>query len=151
MKTNDYKLINIKKENISELAAVFTDVFTNEPWNYTWLSGENVRRYLGDLAATPKFLGFAYKSGNPAAGACFGIVNDYFSAPAYEIKEIYVARKTQRAGVGSAMLKLIEAELSKIGISAVTLFTQRKIPAYDFYIKNGYRVSDDAVYFSKML
>ncbi|GHV38435.1 hypothetical protein FACS189490_00370 [Clostridia bacterium] len=145
------KLNVLDKNNLKDCAALFLDVFTAAPWSFSWLTKESVMRYFGDFLKTPNFQGFVYTQNGCAAGACAGIINDYFLQKVYDIKEIFVSPNNQRGGVGSAMLAEIEKVLAAEKVNAVTLSTQRDIPAYSFYLKNKYEESADTVFFWKPL
>jgi len=153
MAVGGYVLRQFDNSHITGAAWTFADIFTYPPWNYDWLSADKAARYFTDLLATPGFTGFAYvKAGDPEpVGFCLGLINDYFAAAIYEIKEIFVRRGLQGGGLGGAMLGAVEERLASIGVYTVTLFTKNDIPAYDFYIKNGYAASSNTVFFSKQV
>ena len=142
------KFSSIHMDNCVRL---FYDVFTSEDWKFDWLAIDNINRYFTDLGNTPQFSGFVWIEKNRLMGGCFGVVSDYFSAPQYEIKEIFVDLKSQGQGIGSRFLKAIEDELARQEIQAVSLFTQCDIPAYSFYLKNEYIISEKTVHFLKVL
>ena len=139
------------KDNLNLCAEMFFDVFTSPPWEYTWLSRENINRYFEDMLITPGFIGFLYYEGHTCLGVCLGGINDYFIAPQFEINEIFINRNRQKEGIGSKMLAEIETCLSDAGVHCVTLLTQKDMNAYQFYLKNGYSVSKKAVHMSKIL
>jgi ribosomal protein S18 acetylase RimI-like enzyme len=130
---------------------LFFNVFTAEPWNHHWLSRERIERYFTDMANTPGFAGFLYSRGRRLCGACFGMVEDYFQASQYSIKEIFIDPRLQRAGLGSKFIREIEAVLAARGVNNIALMTMKSIPAYGFYKKNGFVEVDDAVLFTKEL
>ncbi len=136
---------------IPKSAEIFRDIFTNRPWNYEWMSDEKVHEYFTDLINTPKAKAYAFFINDTLCGACFGRVNSCSPVPVYEINEIFVLRDLQKKGVGSKMLKAIEQDLKQKGIVAISLYTMRDIPAYKYYIKNGYEEASSAVSFSKVL
>jgi GNAT superfamily N-acetyltransferase len=148
---NDGRLIIISKNNADECAGLFWRVFKAPPFNYTWLTERKARRYIGDLLKTPGFAGFMHRADGRYTGACLGVVNDYFAAVTYEIKEIFVEPGIQRKGVGTALLAAVEKVLAARGVEAVTLFTQKGIPAYNFYVKHGYIHSHETAFFCKTL
>ena len=132
-------------------ARMFVDVFTHEPWDYHWMREDKILRYFKDFEETPKFMGFAEDDEGKITGLCFGVVNDYFSYCSYEIKEFVVARQSQRQGLGGRMLEGVAAALREKNVDFISLATQRDIPAFSFYQKNGYQVSEGAVYLNKIL
>ncbi|MDR0957586.1 MAG: GNAT family N-acetyltransferase [Clostridiales bacterium] len=145
------RLTLIDEKNVDECAALLFGVFSNEPFNLTWLKETNIRRYCRDMLKTPHFIGFFYTIDGAGVGACLGVVNDYFSQAVYDIKEIFIVSSMQRKGLGGTMLREIEKVLAAKEICAVTLFTRKDIPAYSFYLKNSYSESPETVYFYKAL
>ena len=142
-----------EKTDIKKCAALFRKVFTSPPFQYEWLSEDSVFAYLSDMKDTPKFMGFVLQeeeTGNIAA-ACFGIVSDYFLSPYYEIKEIFLSPNIQGKGKGSHFLSEIEKILFSKNIKSISLSTEKTIPAYTFYQKNGYSSSTTSEYMFKNL
>ena len=130
---------------------LFYEVFTAGRWQFDWLTTDNIRRYFADLRRTPHFIGYVWSEDQRLAGACLGIASDYFGAPQYEIKEIFVDPNRQGRGVGSKFLAAVENDLREKGIGMVILFTSRGIPAYSYYLKNNYIQNEDTVHFMKTL
>lgn len=137
--------------DLAAAADTFIDVFGNEPWNYNWIERDNIVRYFTDLYNTPGFSGFVLRKDQDITGFCFGISSDYFVAPYYEIKEIFIKRELQGSGFGGELLTLVEEQLKEQGIFTVTLATERNIAAYEFYLKHGYIISPSFVYMCKTM
>ena len=130
---------------------LFCELFKKPPFEYNWLTEELASEYLMDMINTPKSRVFVYKSGGDIIGVCFGACYYCGPYPSYEIKEIFVSSESQRRGVGTLMLSGIERKLKKSGIALIRLATLSTIPAYDFYIKNGYSENPNSVIFSKVI
>lgn len=145
-----FELKQYTHEYIKSCAKLFFDVFTDEPFNFQ-ITKNNMLRYLTDISNSPNFKGYMYFNEGRLIGMCFGCVIDYFLNCTYDIKEIAVSKNFQRSGTGGAFLNAIEEDLKKFNINAVTLATQREIPAFKFYEKNGYSASESTVYMSKQL
>ena len=141
----------MEEKDLRGCVEVFFGVFTDEPWNYTWMNKNKVIKYFFDMFDTPNFVGYVYRINNKLAGACFGVVNDYFLSSTYDVKELFVSAEFQGTGVGSALMDFVELDLKKFEVSAVTLFTQQDIEAYSFYIKNGFVDSKKVVHMSKAI
>ena len=138
--------------NRNEAVELFMGVFQAEPFGYTWLRREDVARYFTDLTNTPSELSFLYYDDKGLlTGLCFGAINDYFLHKLYDIKEFAVRRQAQGRGAGGRMLEEVSAFLKQEGVAAITLSTQREIPAYEFYIKNGFVASKSSVTLSKTI
>ncbi|MCL2874189.1 MAG: GNAT family N-acetyltransferase [Defluviitaleaceae bacterium] len=147
---SNFKLKQYEPEYINICVELFFDVFTDEPFNFQ-ITADNMTRYLTDISNSPNFKGYMYFMGKRLIGICFGAFIDYFQVNTYDIKEVAVAKDCQGSGIGGAFLNEIEKDLAKSGVKAVTLATQKTIPAFGFYKKNGYSISDNTVYMSKSL
>ncbi|MDR3091815.1 MAG: GNAT family N-acetyltransferase [Clostridiales bacterium] len=147
----DFYVRTMKRDDLPRLRDIYMAVFTAPPWNFSWLSKENVDRYFSDMFSSPPFAGFVCVCKNAAIGGCFGDISDYFAHSQYYIKEVFVDSRIQRNGVGSLFLRLAERRLKTIGVVSVTLFTSKTIPAYDFYLKNGYETEERNVYMAKFI
>lgn len=130
---------------------MFYNIFTNPPWGFDWMSRNHVYEYFVDILNTPKTIAYTYFNESGLCGGCFGSVSYCSPIPIYEIKEIFIKNEYHNKGLGSKMLAEIETDLKKYGITAIRLFTMRTIPAFGFYIKNGYEETADAVTLSKIL
>lgn len=54
-------------------------------------------------------------------------------------------------GAGRRFLELIDGDLRKREVAAVVLLTDRRVPAYRFYQKNGFTEQAGQVLFAKHL
>jgi aminoglycoside 6'-N-acetyltransferase I len=146
----NFKLKQCKPEDIPGCVKLFFDVFASEPFNFQ-ITEENMQRYLTDISKVPNFRGYLYFMDEKLVGMCFGVCLNYFSSDTYDIKEIAIDKELQGAGVGSLFLGAIEADLEILDIAFITLATQRELPSFKFYTKNGYAVSEGTVYMNKIL
>lgn len=78
-----------------------------------------------------------------------GYVKHWFRGTEYIINELCVKTEAQGKGIGSDFLHQMEEYLLAQGIEATFLLTERTVPAYNFYKKNGYYEYPDTVAFSK--
>ena len=60
----------------------------------------------------------------------------------YYIDEFCVSYASQGKGYGSQFLDLVDADIKKKGLNAIILNTSKNVPAYDFYLKNGFQVDE---------
>ncbi|MDR2903509.1 MAG: GNAT family N-acetyltransferase [Clostridiales bacterium] len=137
--------------DLAPATAMFHEIFKNPPWSYDWITKEKIADYFADLLHSPKSVCYTYTAGGVLSGVCFGAVGDCSPVPVYEIKEIFVRPDAQNQGLGSAMLKAIEADLKQKDIPAIRLYTLRTIPAFDFYLKNGFQEIAEAAALSRTL
>ncbi|MCL2664538.1 MAG: GNAT family N-acetyltransferase [Defluviitaleaceae bacterium] len=144
-------LKHVDSSNVEICAKIYTDVFNGDDWQYDWVTLDGTLRYFSDLIATPGFVGFVFFEDGESVGCCMGCVSDYYAAPAYDIKEFCVKTNRQHSGVGTRMLAEIENFLIARAVTCVTLMTDKNIPAYNFYLKNNYSLTEANVHLHKML
>ncbi len=146
-------LIEYSQKYRDQCCQMFLEIFTSEQWGFDWLVLSKVESYMGSLEATPGFLGFVLLDdfdNNQVSGFCLGVINEYANKQ-YEIKEIFVDLKQQSKGLGSELLAEVENFVRQRGVTEVSLLTSNFIPAYGFYLKNGYSVRDTTVQFVKRI
>jgi len=131
-------LVSYRKKNFDCCVNLYVAAFTAPPLNFDFITHENARRYLRDIAHTPGFLGFVYVLDGTIAAFCFGAIDNYFHGVQYEIKELAVAPALHGHGIGSAIMTAIETELAGRSVEGIYLQTSRAIPAYQFYLANGF-------------
>ena len=78
-----------------------------------------------------------------------GRVKHWFEGTEYCVDELCVAREIQRRGVGTQFVRAVERDLAGRGISHIFLLTERGVPAYQFYLKAGFRELPGSVTFVK--
>ena len=131
------------------LTGLFKDVFTNEPWNDDWSNAEQLDAYIADLTGQSNSLPLGYFDGDRLVGLSLGYVKHWYTGTEYCIDEFCVGRGLQGKGIGSEFMNAIEAYLSENGISQIFLLTDKDVPAYSFYQKNGFMELNGNVAFSK--
>ncbi|MDO5293155.1 MAG: GNAT family N-acetyltransferase [bacterium] len=82
-------------------------------------------------------------------GLAMGSVKHWYSATQYYIDELCIIREEQGRGLGTRFLQYIEEFLLSKGIPQIFLQTDRPMPAYEFYKKNGFIELEDHVSFYK--
>jgi aminoglycoside 6'-N-acetyltransferase I len=137
--------------DLAPAAKIFYEIFSNPPWDYNWINEEKITEYFNDLLNTPKTIAYTYWFDGEVAGGCFGSIGDCSPVPVYEIKEIFVRNDRQNQGLGTKMMQAVEADLKGKDIPAIRLYTMKTIPAFDFYLKNGFQEIDGAVALTRML
>ena len=133
------------------ITALFRDVFTNEPWNDDWSDQEQLDAYITDLTGQSYSLTLGYFDGNRMVGLSMGYIKHWYSGTEYIINEFCVDRQMQGKGIGSSFMKAVEAYLAEHGISQIFLLTEKDVPAYSFYQRNGFTELTDNVSFAKRI
>ena len=134
-----------------KLTVKFTEVFTAEPWFDDWSDTEQLEAYITDLTGQPYSLTLGYFDGARLVGLSMGYIKHWYSGTEYIINEFCVDRQLQRKGIGSSFMKAVEAYLSENGISQIFLLTDRNVPAYSFYQRNGFTELTGNVSFAKRI
>ncbi len=142
------KLTVHDREIITEL---FRDVFTNEPWNDDWSDPAQLDAYITDLTGQGYSLTLGYFDGGRLVALSMGHVKHWYTGTEYFIDELCVARGMQGKGIGGRFLEAVEAYLSENGICQMFLQTENNVPAYRFYLKNGFSELAGHVSFSKRI
>ncbi len=139
----------IGMNEIAPVEALFTDVFTGEPWNDDWSDRAQLRAYLTDIMGCPNSLSFALHDGANLVGASLGSVIHWYAGTEYYIREFFVATRRQHGGLGSLLLRSVEEAIASRGVKSVVLNTERNVPAYGFYVKNGFAESSETRFLYK--
>lgn len=144
-------LIMYKESDFEKCVELYCDAFTAPPLNYDWLTKEKAWRYIKDLIKTPGFMGYTYWENDEMVAFCFGILDNYFDGAMFEVEELAVASPHHRKGIGSVVMEQLEIKLAGYGIHAISLQTSRNLPAFNFYLKNGYEELSENVTLMKWL
>ena len=134
------------KEAIKEL---FTGVFTGEPWNDDWSDSKQLDCYIDDLCGQSYSLTFGLYDGGELIGISMGDIKHWFRGTEYLINELCIKTDRQGTGAGTFFLTEIEKAIKEMGLKQIFLLTDRDMPAYNFYKKNGYVEVSNLVPFAK--
>ena len=135
------------KEAIKEL---FTGVFTGEPWNDDWSDSKQLDCYIDDLCGQSySLLTYGLFEGGELIGLSMGYIKHWYTGTEYIIDELCIKTDRQGTGAGTFFLTEIEKAIKEMGLKQIFLLTDRDMPAYNFYKKNGYVEVSNLVPFSK--
>jgi len=139
------ELRTLKIESIEEIKSFFFDIFTKEPWNDDWSDKNQLHAYIMDLIGNPNSLALGLFENGTMVGLSMGNIKHWYSGTEYYIDELCIKTEEQGRGIGTQFLKEIETFLKQRGIKQILLQTERSVPAYGFYIKNGFIELEDHV------
>ncbi|SES62206.1 aminoglycoside 6'-N-acetyltransferase I [Oceanobacillus limi] len=140
--------VYIQKEHVEGLKALFLDVFSNEPWFDKWEDDQQLDLYIRDLIDNQNSLSLILVDDEGSiVGGSLGYVFHWWEGKEYFIKELFISRNKQNQGLGKLFLEQIYDILATENIKHITLMTERDVPAYSFYQKNGFTELEDSVYF----
>ena len=145
------ELIMYKESDLEKCTEIYIDAFTAPPLEYDFLTKPKAERYLRDITLTPGFIGWTFWQNGEMTAFCFGTLDGYFEGSMFEVSELAVISRLHRGGTGSLVMALLETKLAGYGVSAVSLHTSRILPAFNFYLKNGYEELTENVTLMKQL
>ncbi len=128
---------DIKQDDLAGCAALYVKVFNGEPWNDKWTE-ETAFNRLADIANTPGFIGLVIEDEGESIGAVFGCMEQWYEGKEYSLREIFIKTERQSRGIGTKLMKELEARIREEGGANIVLFTSRETPAYRFYLKEGF-------------
>lgn len=143
--------VRLGENNIEEIKRFFASVFTIEPWNDDWSDEAQLDAYIMDLIGNRNSLAFGLYEEETMIGLSMGEVVHWYSGTEYYIREFCISTKLQGRGYGKQFMKEIETALLSEGIVQIFLQTERNVPAYAFYKKNGFFELEESVAFRKNL
>ena len=139
---------HIAKLSGSEFEAVksmFRDVFTSAPWNDDWSDEKQLTAYIEDLMLNRNSCCIGMYENDRLIAVSLGSIMHWCSGTEYYIFEYFVRPDMQGSGIGSDFIKKIEEYVKSIGVTHIFLATDRSMPAYKFYLRNGFDVLRDHV------
>ena len=136
------------KEAIKDL---FISVFTGEPWNDDWSDSKQLDQYIEDLCGQGYSLAFGLYDDGELIGLSMGYIKHWYTGTKDIINELCIKTDRQGSGAGSFFLTQIEKAIKEMGLKQIFLLTDRDVPAYHFYKKNGYAEVSSLVPFAKSI
>lgn len=146
------KMILIKKlsvDFIEEIKTLFAEIFTNEPWNDDWSDENQLHNYILDLTGNRNSLAIGLFEDDEFIGMALGSIKHWYTGTEYYIDEFCIKSQKQGKGIGTNFLAMVEKFVEEKGISHIFLQTERTVPAFEFYKKNGFTELCDHVSFVK--
>lgn len=132
-------------EYIEEIKQLFVEVFTNEPWNDDWSDPKQLHEYLIDLIDNRNSMTFGLYEDDYLIGLSMGSILHFHNGTEYYIFEFCIKEEKQGKGMGAEFLKKIEDFIKEKQVSIIFLQTERTVPAYGFYKKNGFVELNDHI------
>ncbi len=130
---------------------VFVSVFTKEPWNDDWSDGEQLDMYITDLIGQGYSLTYGLYDGDELIGISMGYIKHWYTGTEYIINELCIRTERQGAGAGTFFISEMEKAIKELGLRQIFLLTDKDVPAYDFYRKNGFVEVTNIASFAKMI
>ncbi len=139
----------LNMNQMEEVKEFFYQVFSNEPWNDDWSDQDQLHAYILDLMGNNNSLAVGFYENGTMVGISLGSIRHWYSGTEYYIDEFCIKTKEQGRGLGTRFLQEIEAYIKQIGIHHIFLQTERNMPAYQFYKRNGFVELENHISFVK--
>ena len=143
-------VIKLESDKFDEIKLLFKDIFMNEPWNDDWSDDNQLTEYILDLTGNRNSLAIGLYDENELIGFSLGSIMHGCAGTAYYIHEFCIKRERQHNGLGTLFLNEIETYVKNLGINHIFLQTEKNVPAYAFYKKNGFSELEGHISFVKM-
>lgn len=135
-----------KEADIEGLASAMSKAYSEEPWNEQWNQERAVRRVQAILG-NYQSIGLVAEDDGVIVGGLLGFVDPYADEDFFYVSEIFVVPEHKKHGIGKNLLKELEEEIKKQGISVVQLMSIE--PNEVFYGKCGLSKDDVSVLFKR--
>jgi aminoglycoside 6'-N-acetyltransferase I len=146
-----YEIKRIGLEELEPIKTLFLSVFTKKPWNDDWSDTNQLNMYLDDLIGQNNSLTYGIYKESDLIGVSMGQIRHWYTGTEYYIAELCIKTEKQGKGIGTLFLEEIHTAIKQIGISHIFLQTESDVPAYRFYLKNGYHELKTHVSFAKQV
>ena len=141
------KLRSIIEEDVEACAALFTRVFSSEPWSEEWNETVALER-LSHFYQSKGFVGVLAEQ-NGVVGFALGNTEPYYFGSMFYLREMCTQTTLQNRGVGNKILDALEKQLHAQEVHSIYLTTERAIPAASFYQKKGFSYKEEMGFYAK--
>ncbi|NBJ69329.1 MULTISPECIES: GNAT family N-acetyltransferase [Clostridia] len=128
---------------------IYIDTFSQEPWNDIFSSRQIVVDFFDNHLDNNYFLGYVAKIKEEVVGLCIGMKKPWIKGMEYYIDEFCISHSFQNKGIGTVFIKTIEDEIKKQGLNGILLNTERQVPAFQFYVNNGFNPLNELAILAK--
>ena len=129
------------------LAKAMSMAYSEEPWDEKWSLDRAIRR-VAAITGNFQSIGLVAEEEGTIIGGLLGFVDPYADEDFFYVSELFVVPQYKKHGVGRNLLKELENELKKKGISVLQLMSIE--PNEVFYGKCGLSRDDVSVLFKRM-
>ena len=136
-----------KESDIEGFATAMSKAYSEEPWNEQWSSERAIRRVQA-IVGNYQSIGLAAEDEGVIVGGLLGFVDPYADEDFFYVSEIFVVPEYKKQGIGRNLIRKLEEEIKKRGISVVQLMSIE--PNEVFYGKCGLSKDDVSVLFKRV-
>ena len=134
----------MNRDDLLQCGEIYAKAFPMEHWGIDW-TADNAREYLTDYFEQKKFVGYVYEEDDEIIGCIFALCKISGSKKEIYINEMAVLPERQGQGIGTQLLKSILDYSRREGLAGVVLYTSEYAPAFKFYEKNGFKLSQGTI------
>ena len=135
-------LIELNDSYLPQMAELYKEAFSGEPWNDDWSDTNQLYEYMKDISKAYNALNYGLMIDGKLVCMSVGKINHWWEGTNYNIEELCVSPSYQGQGIGSEFLNLIEQCVREKGLAGIFLQTDNDKPSYHFYHKNGFKDLD---------
>lgn len=143
-------IVPITTEIIDDCTSVYLKAYNSAPWNYHW-TFDKARTYLLEYMNCKQFAGFALYDEGKIAGAAFAHTKTWWTNQQLMIDEFFISQDRQRMGYGKKLLAYCDQYAAEQQIGSVVLMTNKYMPSFKFYDKEGYTMTEQYVFMFKQV
>ena len=150
MTNSTYIVRRTQTKDLTALSEIFHETFSSEPWNEPW-TPEKAQGRINQLLSVPHHISFLIERDEEIVGFIIGHIMNWHDNGYLEIVELCIKATAKRSGLGTGLLRHIEASARDQGITSIILITKHGDEAWEFYRKNGYEQMDGMILMKKEL
>ena len=133
----EFKIIN--HTYIQEMARLYKSAFYGEPWNDDWSDEEQLTEYVKEKSGGFHAINYGLFIDGKLVALSMGQITHWWEGTNYVLDELCVSPDYQGTGIGTHFMELIEEDLKKRDVKGIFLQTDSDKPAFNFYLKNGFK------------
>ncbi len=141
------KIREAKKGDISKMAQLMIKEFSKSPYNDKWTKESSEKSVKSDLITG---VGYIVEENKKIIGFIL-IRKDILDKVCLFIENLIVDSDYQGKGVGTKLVKFIEEKYSKKEGCIISLTTNKKSSAHNFYKRLGFKENKENINMSKEL
>jgi aminoglycoside 6'-N-acetyltransferase I len=142
-------LSKINSEMIDACVDLYIETFSKEPWYDEYESRDQVVLFFNNHFNNNYFIGYVALLNNQIVALSIGMKKPWIEGFEYYIDEFCTSSELQGKGIGSWFIKAIEEDITKQGLNAMIINTEKGYPSHRFYEKNGFKACGDLIVLAK--
>ena len=145
-----YQFLPLNEDDLVECSHLYVNTFKHEPWNEDWDIDDAFNR-LSNFLSPSYSMGFKAVNDNEIQGFLVGEIEQWSGSQSFFLKEMCVSKNMQRSGLGKELMRVLQEELVKKGVSRIYLITQRETIPEMFYKSLGFEPNDSLLIMRKSI